>query len=69
MGLMAIKGVPLADAKWLVHASPAYADTREDREASWQAMYDEIASDPGTEREHKPADQTIPAEDDPPQPR
>ncbi len=46
MGLMAIKGTPLREAKWIVDASPAYADTAEDREESWRLMYEEVASDP-----------------------
>ncbi len=42
-GLIAITGVSLADAKWLVHDSPALADGRHEREAGWAAMYDELA--------------------------
>jgi hypothetical protein len=45
-GLMAIKGVPLADAKWLVHGSPSLADGRDDREAMWAAMQDEVLNWP-----------------------
>lgn len=47
IGLRAIKDVSLSDAKHIVHASAAYADARGDREASWQAMYAEIAYEPG----------------------
>src|SRR5690348_11564212 len=56
VGLMAIKDVSLADAKWLVHTSSAYVDTRADREASWQAMYDEIMNDPAMDGDQLPAD-------------
>lgn len=44
-GLMAIKGVPLAEAKWLVHGSYSLAG-RDDREAVWAAMYDEVLTMP-----------------------
>jgi hypothetical protein len=53
MGLMAIKGTPLAEAKWIVHASSAYADTAEDREESWSAMYDEVANQPDVQQESR----------------
>jgi hypothetical protein len=52
MGLMAITGVPFADAKWIVHASSAYADSRRDREDSWAAMYDEVMNDPEVDRRY-----------------
>jgi hypothetical protein len=42
LGLMAIKGVSLSEAKCLVHPSPALADTRAGREGAWAAMYDEM---------------------------
>jgi len=38
LGLRAIKGTPLPDAKRLVHHSPAYAETAEDREEFWTAV-------------------------------
>ena len=41
MALRAIKGVPLPEAKELVHLHPAYADTLEDREESWKALHEE----------------------------
>jgi hypothetical protein len=41
-GLMTIKNIELGDAKWLVHGSAAYADTREDRESAWREMYEEL---------------------------
>jgi hypothetical protein len=43
---MAIKDVPLADAKWLAHGSDALADGRLNREAAWAAMYEEVANMP-----------------------
>jgi hypothetical protein len=58
-GLMPIKDVPLGDAKWLVHGSIAYADTREGRDASWKAMHEEVMNDPDVRHE---STATIPAE-------
>lgn len=46
MGLMAITGVPLRDAKWMVHASAAYGEGRQAREDGWAAMYEEVANAP-----------------------
>jgi hypothetical protein len=46
MGLMVIKGVPLGDAKWIVHGGTAYAHGRQDREDSWAAMNEEVMNDP-----------------------
>lgn len=45
-GLMAIKDVPLTEAKWLVHAIAALRHGRLDREAAWAAMYEEEANRP-----------------------
>jgi hypothetical protein len=45
-GLMVIKDVPLAEAKWLVHGSRSLAAGRDDRETAWSAMHDEVLNMP-----------------------
>lgn len=43
---MAVKDIPLGEAKWLAYGSAALADGRVDRETAWAAMYDDLADMP-----------------------
>lgn len=45
-GLMAIKDIPLGEAKWHVHDSATLADYAADRESAWAAMYEEVTNAP-----------------------
>ncbi|GIG00259.1 hypothetical protein [Catellatospora citrea] len=54
VGVMAISGVSLGDAKWLVHGSGSLAESRADREAGWAAMYEEVLTMPEVTQQARP---------------